>query len=383
MSCDVCKLIWLPLCLLVGCTGPGLEPPNSDGISSGKGGPGIVGTGGAGGTADEGFSGGASGAGGTSVTSGGTGAPPAVSNGGDVGQQTGGDGVLDLDGGVDATSDGGADHGTQELTGPSYMGSVDNGADCATSYPTRGYEPLGAAGERYPLFLYFVGTAFVAGDASASYDSPAALAVTEAMARRGFVALSVQYDNGAVAWLSDHTGQLACLFDDSKPQSLIAQACVLPNVDCDLGLATWGHSQGAYVAAMTYNFDARVRAVWTTGYGGDAATQLPLNRLRVVNGEADSSNGTAAKLMMITGLTQTECPDPDQCLRANGSGWIIVRKSELADPATSSADHCWFDRPSCSANTITLEPNWIDPNSDKPFALERNADWVAGMVAAP
>jgi hypothetical protein len=99
-----------------------------------------------------------------------------------------------------------------------------------------------------------------------------------------------------------------------------------------------------------------------------------------VNGEADTINGLAATLNMITGLTPAECPDPDQCLRADGSGWIIVRQADLALPDSSSADHCWFDRPSCIASTVMLEPNWIDPASDKAFALHLNADWVARTV---
>lgn len=307
-------------------------------------------------------------------------------NGGTAGQGGSGGqsmaGAGGLDGGVPAGEvDGGATYETEELEGPTYMGSVSNGAECSMSYPTRGFAPAGAAGARYPLFLYFVGTAFVATDASAQHDSPAPLAVTEAMARHGFVALSVKYDNDALAWLSDHGNQLACLFDGAKPESLITKACSLPNVDCDLGIATWGHSQGAYVAHMAHNREPRVRAVWTTGYGGDAAATLPVDRLRVVNGEADAGdNGSAAKLMMITGLTAEECTEPDQCLRADGSGWIIVRKSELAMPEVSTADHCWFDRQSCGAGTIVLEPSWVEPQSDKAFSLEKNAAWVASTT---
>jgi hypothetical protein len=268
-------------------------------------------------------------------------------------------------------------HESRPLVGPSYMGSVSNSPECSMSYETQGHEPDAMEGTRYPLFLYFVGTAFIPNDEAAQYATPAALAVTEAMARRGFVALSVQYDNDALAWLSDHTGQLACLFDAESSSSLISAACALPNVDCELGIATWGHSQGGYVAAMAYNHEPRVRAAWTTGYGGDGGATLPKERFRVVNGEADAvDNGTASKLSMIAGFSPDECSAPDQCLREDGSGWIIVRLSELAMPETSSADHCWFDRPSCGA-AIALEPNWVDPMSDKPFALELNADWVA------
>ncbi len=261
---------------------------------------------------------------------------------------------------------------------PSYLGSLHNGQACNTEYPTVGFEPVTDEDERYPLFLYFVGTAFDSTDPASRHDHDAALAVTRAMARRGFVALSAAYDNGALAWLSNHKNQLTCLFDGAD--SLLARACALPQVDCDLGIATWGHSQGGYVAVMAGNYEPRVRAAWATGYGGDASSKLSPHRLRVVNGEADTTNGTASVLNGITGLTAGDCPDPDQCLRSDGSGWIIVRKSALSDPASSSADHCWFYKAFCTASGFRLEPSWIDPLSTRSFAIEPNADWVASTV---
>jgi hypothetical protein len=265
---------------------------------------------------------------------------------------------------------------------PSYSGSVNNGAACTTPYKTAGFEPVDPSGARHPLFLYFVGTAFIPGDASATYTSEAASKVTEAMARRGFVAFSVEYDNGPVAWISDHVAQLACLFGSANSASLLAGACALPNVDCDLGIATWGHSQGALVAHLAANSDARVRAVWATGYGGDVRATLAPNRFRVVNGEGDTTNGLVASLNSTAGFTSAECPDDGrkECLRADGSGWIIVQR---VDCRTSTADHCWFDKRACTEAALTLEPNWIDPVSTKPFALERNADWVAGTIRRP
>jgi hypothetical protein len=352
--------------LAIGCEGPGLEPPGTaPAAQGGRGGDGTSG------------GGGLSGAAGTRESD--AGAPPVDAPSFDGGAR---DGAADSeDGAVDGSiGEGdaatGSTHASRELVGPSYMGSVDNGTECSTSYPTRGHEPVSSQ-QRHPLFLYFVGTAFVATDPSANHDSLAALTVTEAMARRGFVALSVQYDNGALAWLSDHVNQLACLFDGARPASLITTACALPNVDCDLGIAAWGHSQGGYVAATAYNLEPRIGAVWATGYGDSADATLPRDRLRVVNGEADLTNGMASTLNRVTDLTTDECPMPDRCLRTDGSGWIIVRASELAMPDTSTADHCWFDRPSCSATSVVLEPNWVDPLSDKAFALESNADWVA------
>ena len=54
-----------------------------------------------------------------------------------------------------------------------------------------------------------------------------------------------------------------------------------------------------------------------------------------------------------------------------------------ADCVTSSADHCWFDKKTCLDSQVTLEPNWTDPASEKPFALFLNADWVSATVRRP
>jgi hypothetical protein len=229
----------------------------------------------------------------------------------------------------------------------------------------------------HPLFLYFVGTTFSDTDQSARYDSEAARKVTEAMARRGFVALSVKYDNT----LSLSTDKLTCLFASSNAKSVLAIACHLSQVNCDLGIATWGHSQGALMAHAASNYEPRVRAVWTTGYGG-GTFPLSVNRLRVVNGAADTMNGTWDTLNKAAGYTGGECPDDGRstCLRPDGSGFIRVDKQ---DCATNSADHCWFDKRSCIDSAISLEPNWIDPASTKSFALEANADWVATTALRP
>jgi hypothetical protein len=275
-----------------------------------------------------------------------------------------------------------ASHGVRRFdSAPTYLGSVSNGTDCGQRYATRGFEPDVPEGSGRPLFVYFSGTNFVLDrDAFREQILPGAEAVTRAMAERGFVALQVDYDNDPQAWLSDHAGMLSCLFDAARPESLLSVACALPQVDCELGIAAWGHSLGALMAHRSADYDARVRAVWTTGYGGDPAATLPVTRLRVVNGELDTSNGTAATLNAITGFSNAECPDDgrSECLRSNGSGWIIVR---AADCQRSSADHCWFDKQTCTDATPVLEPNWVDPASTKPFALLTNADWMAATVS--
>jgi len=276
---------------------------------------------------------------------------------------------------------GSADAGTaswsaqQIAAPPTYLGTVNDAAGCTATYRTFGFEPVDATTTRHPLFLYFGGTAFVSPDPSAAYDNQAAHAVTNAMARRGFVALSAEYDNGALAWLSDHESQMACLFESGNTDTLLWAACAMPNVDCDLGIATWGHSQGALLADLAATKDSRVRAAWTTGYGGDSRATLARSRLRVMNGEGDTGNAVVSSIDQTAGFTLAECPDDGrkECFRADGSGWVIVQKK---DCAVTSADHCWFNKKTCTDGAETLEPNWTDPQSTKPFALESNADWV-------
>ncbi|MFT3922255.1 MAG: hypothetical protein QM778_06950 [Myxococcales bacterium] len=261
---------------------------------------------------------------------------------------------------------------------PTYLGSVNGGATCSQKYATIGHMPKGDSSARYPLFLYFVGTSVTADDEGSRYDCKAALAVTEAMARRGFVALSAQYDN-SLTFAFDN--KLKCAYNNGDAD-LLSIACALPEVDCDKGIATWGHSQGALAAHIAANFDPRVRAVWTTGYGGFDAAALPKNRLRVVNGAADGMNADVATLNKTVGFSAAQCPNDGrtECLRADGSGWVLVQK---ADCQLTAADHCWFDKINCLGNTETLEPNWVDPDSRAAFALEVNADWVAATVHRP
>jgi hypothetical protein len=354
--------------LLACSAGDARVPTGSSGTGS------VSGSGGTAGVAAGGSAGSFAGGGGASGAGGGVGSGGGNASGG-MASHGGAGGVAPADAGLRWSSE-------PIASPPLYSGTLNNGAGCSQQYRTVGFQPVDASGGKHPLFLYFVGTTFVAGDQSSQYDCQAAKKVTEAMARRGFVALSVEYDNGALAWLSDHVSQLACLFGAANSMSVLAVACGLPQVDCNLGIATWGHSQGALVADLAANSDARVRAVWATGYGGDARATLPRSRFRLVNAEGDTGNAVVASLDQTAGFTTVECPDDGrkQCLRNDGSGWIIVEKK---DCQLTSADHCWFDKLSCTDTPETLEPNWIDPASTKPFALEPNADWVAETVRRP
>jgi hypothetical protein len=262
---------------------------------------------------------------------------------------------------------------------PSYFGTLDARGSCDGThvYSTVGFAPDdGGEGGPYPLFLYFVGTTPTAGDL---YDTGVPLDVTEAMAARGFVALSVSYDNTWTAlFATDRSAQLRCLFTSGEPNSLIAKACQMPNVDCDRGIATWGHSQGGLMALKAYDLEPHVRASWAAGVGTDV---LPFNldrtRVRVLNGSTDVAQHTPAAMGQITGAyAPADCPQSSsQCLRADKSGWVVV-------PAVSglTGGHCWFMQNGCFGD-YSSAPAFLNPNPQIPYTLAANADWIQATVS--
>ncbi len=261
---------------------------------------------------------------------------------------------------------------------PTYLGTVDDTGGCTHPYATIGFRP--ANGGPHPLFLYFVGTDF--SNQTGTYTTDAPIDVVKAMAARGYVALSVQYDDSPAAWLSDHKALVQCLFGD--PAGLLASACSpAMGVDCALGVVTWGHSLGGAVAVLAASVDRRVRAAWATGITGVTGSALPPNRLRVVNGSGAAIAGVYAnngppRLAAAPGVTPADCPSQqNQCLRPDGSGWILVQPAELSPVRT--ADHCWFDNLSCQASGERVEPNFA--TGDSRISIASNADWLVRAAA--
>jgi pimeloyl-ACP methyl ester carboxylesterase len=177
------------------------------------------------------------------------------------------------------------------------------------------------------------------------------------MAARGFVALSVGYDNTGVALFADAAGQaqqMNCLFNEAEPESLISRACAsLDRVDCNLGIATWGHSQGGRIAlrAVEYaprdaNGNSRVRAAVAFSVGPeDRPISMDPSRVRVVDSIGDFTLPsfapmTPADLILLTGAPPADCPEsPDQCLRADkrAAGCCWATTSLVSASATAGS----------------------------------------------
>ncbi|WIG97014.1 hypothetical protein [Myxococcus sp. SDU36] len=245
---------------------------------------------------------------------------------------------------------------------------------CGATYNLRGQEP--AASGKYPVFIYTVGT-------TENYDHSSALAAVEEMASRGYVAATVEYDNATFGSCSTMSARSRCIFDSSRSTSAVGTLCSRSKADCSKGIVVAGFSQGSIMAILAKNHDSRVQAAYGLGAGVDYSIYnlsscvangnraLPSNRLRVVNGEGDAflgptESGVRSQNRDLTGYS---CPLATSCLQGNGSGWYIVRDSQVGD---LSADHCYMRTGSCIG--LLLDSTWR--LGTQPWSLRTNLDWL-------
>ncbi|MFP2912731.1 alpha/beta hydrolase family protein [Pyxidicoccus sp. 3LFB2] len=258
----------------------------------------------------------------------------------------------------------------------SFTGTYSGGSGliCGTTYNIRGREP--AASGRYPVFIYTVGT-------TENYDHSSALAAVEEMAARGYVAATVEYDNGSFGSCSTLQSRAKCIYDSGRSSSAISRICSRAKADCSKGVVVSGFSQGSIMAILAKNHDSRVRAAYGLGAGvqysiydlrscvASGNRTLPNDRLRVVNGEQDTfvGPGESAVRSQSTTLTSYSCPLATSCLQSNGSGWYIIDDSQVAD---GNADHCYMRNSGCIG--LTLDSTWRSGTA--PWSLRTNLNWL-------
>ncbi|MCY1014391.1 alpha/beta hydrolase family protein [Pyxidicoccus sp. MSG2] len=264
--------------------------------------------------------------------------------------------------------------GAQSLSSFTATYSGGSGLVCGTTYNIRGQEP--AATGKYPVFIYTVGT-------TEQYDHSSALAAVSEMAARGYVAATVEYDNATFGSCSTIDSRAKCTYDASRSTSAVGRLCARAKADCSKGIVVAGFSQGSVMAVLAKNHDARVRAAYGLGCGvqysiynlsscvADGNRALPSDRLRIINGEQDvfvgpTESAVRAQNTQTTGLS---CPLATSCFRSNGSGWYIIKDSQVAD---LQADHCYMRTGSCVG--LTLDNTWRSGTA--PWSLSTNLNWL-------
>jgi hypothetical protein len=249
-------------------------------------------------------------------------------------------------------------------------------SSCGTNYSIQGKEPSSLG--TFPVFVYMVGT-------SESYNNGSALAAVDEMASRGYVAATVQYANSTFGSCSTLTARSKCIFDSTSSTSAITALCSRAKADCSKGIVVAGFSQGSILGILSKNYDSRVQAAYGLGAGVQYSTYdlracvangkrtLSSDRLRAVNGEADSfMGGTESSVRgQLQELTGRSCTSTS-CFASNGSGWYIVKHAEASD---GNADHCYMRATGgCSGSQSSLDQKWLNGTYD--WSLDPNMAWL-------
>lgn len=247
-----------------------------------------------------------------------------------------------------------------------------------------GYEPTEAG--TFPVFIYLTGT-------SMPFNGPDAQPFIEDMAARGFVAATVDYDKSNYPTCSTMTKRASCIYNGSSTNSAISKLCARPKANCSRGVVVSGFSQGANLSALAKNYDSRVRAAYLIGHGNrasgiidvsscadDSRTTLLPSEMRSINGENDeffgsNANGVRTQLQRVVGVS---CPGSWNCLQGDGSGWQMVRPSELSD---GTANHCYYfqnGNRACTSNN-GYDPTWRTGTAS--WSLGPSLDWLMSRTS--
>ena len=264
------------------------------------------------------------------------------------------------------------------------------GERCTGSSTIAGREPAG--GGTHPVFVYLTASGGIYNGAEASL-------FVEAMAARGFVAASVDYDTLFGIEPAALDGKSRCIFDATSEGSAVAALCARPAADCSKGIAVTGFSQGGYLAVRAHNHDPRVRGAYVIGFSDGAmpashlailapwpagTRSLPSDRLRIVNGSLSDDMGEGeATRRQLDALTEQHCGvAANRCWSPSGSGWYMVQHSEVAD---GIADHCYFHGGGGCSYTPPFDPGWRPPSTWE-WGLQASLDWLEttlGRAPAP
>lgn len=285
----------------------------------------------------------------------------------------------------------GAQMPTQRFTS-TYNGEL-LGACSGTAYEITGYAPV-ATGVKFPLLVFTTGT-------WAPYNDPNTLAVLEAAAAKGLVAVTAQYDNNWLMGCSNLRQKSKCVYDPMETTSAVGKLCMRPDVDCSLGIIVTGVSQGSQLAVYAKNWNSRVRAVYGLGVSSDyfwqlmpgdnpglsnpagtsddqclldSQTAIPSDRVRFVNGQDDMCYSTSTRPCggfsgqgEVQRISGSSCPpEAMSCLNANGSGWYVVPNATVQD---RSADHLYF------LNGNGLDPGFL-PAASNAWSWGHNIEWL-------
>jgi len=265
--------------------------------------------------------------------------------------------------------------------------------------PMVGYIPRD--GNNRPAYLHHVGTAEDCSHFSVQK-------YLDGMFDRGYAPFCVHYPRTGLfeyngGWF-DQKAQW--IYSSTNPLNAINVICSQHGIDCGLGIAAHGFSQGSHIASLSKKYEPRVTGI--LGFGAGCRSVIFINPWFAAQGlvydhGASSSNrcmqGTAPASTHATQTAQslyrdrsiyrvvsgindeifahqqqmaahtgyTECAMSTDCIKQDGSGFYLVRASE--NPQGDSAGHNFFR----NGNALTT----YFENGAYPWAMNPNLDWLA------
>jgi len=229
------------------------------------------------------------------------------------------------------------------------------------------------------------------------------------MSQRGYVAVSFDYPDPDqnINLLEE---KAATMFDASNENSPLSIMCGRDDVDCSMGIAVAGYSQGTHLALLSATVDSRVsgvytiegaRVTWPSGSGStmcdneNIAPHLPQNRRRYILGEGDQyyawepidgSDGykpsleDAIKNNKI--LSGYDCGENRDCIQPDGSGYFVTTTEDCVPDARTACP--LFGVPNHTnwaggkkQDDPVIAP-WFDANSS--WGVTASLDWLASVA---
>jgi hypothetical protein len=249
-----------------------------------------------------------------------------------------------------------------------------------TRYSIKGTEPNDSA--KHPVFLFTVGT-------TETWDNAQAMGAVAEMAAKGYVAAAIQYDSALFGTCSQILAKAKYIYNSGSSTSAVSKLCARARADCSKGIVVSGFSQGSVIAINAKNYDTRVRAaygmgshtLYTTYVMNSCMTpggyKIAKENVRIVNGQSDIFPGGTATT--VRGSSESVAGNSCgatayECLRANGSGWIMIRDSAVSD---LSADHCYQRVGGCTGLQSTTDNGWRNGTAN--WGLKANLNWLAAF----
>lgn len=223
---------------------------------------------------------------------------------------------------------------------------------------------------------------------------------TYQMALRGFAAASIRHDN----WEGD--AQLCRLKSKADrifkgPDGALATLCARTDIDCSKGVAVAGHGQGAILTMFSAQSDVRVTAqLVLSGSSGDGGSHvtcaitapdhclwnanltdggLHQSKRRYLIGIDDSLMGGNPEFVpnSMKRVSGYDCGEDFDCIQADGSGYFIVRGSDLTGAKCDKVRHpiAWTVQPVKAESELICD--WL---SEKKFGIKANFDWLAATA---